>query len=117
MRWTIPECDPAGVAVLTQSLGVSAPAARVLWARGYRSPEQARRFLEPSVADLGDPTLLKDMPAAIDRLRHALEKKERILLYGDYDVDGTSAVVILKKGLGLLGGNASFHVPHRLKDG
>jgi single-stranded-DNA-specific exonuclease len=88
-----------------------------LWARGYRTPEQAARFLDPSIADLLDPALLKDMPAAVDRLRRALEKKERILLYGDYDVDGTSAVVILKKGLDLLGGIASFHVPHRLKDG
>ncbi|HSP67824.1 MAG TPA: single-stranded-DNA-specific exonuclease RecJ, partial [Bryobacteraceae bacterium] len=54
---------------------------------------------------------------AVARLRRAIEQKERILLYGDYDVDGTSAIVILKKGLDLLGGIASFHVPHRLKDG
>ena len=117
MKWTIPESDPAAATALARELGLSAPAARVLWARGYRSPEQAKRFLEPSIADLGDPALLKDMPAAVDRLRGAIERKERILLYGDYDVDGTSAVVILKKGLDLLGGNASYHVPHRLKDG
>jgi len=79
--------------------------------------EAARRFLEPSLGDLADPGLLKDMPAAVARLRRAIERKERILLYGDYDVDGTSAIVILKKGLDLLGGIASFHVPHRLKDG
>jgi single-stranded-DNA-specific exonuclease len=79
--------------------------------------EAAHRFLEPSLADLNDPALLKDMPAAVARLRRAIEQKERILLYGDYDVDGTSAIVILKKGLDLLGGSASFHVPHRLKDG
>ncbi len=72
---------------------------------------------KPSIADLNDPSLLKDIAPAVARLRRAIEQKERILLYGDYDVDGTSAVVILKKGLGLLGGNASFHVPHRLKDG
>jgi single-stranded-DNA-specific exonuclease len=79
--------------------------------------ELARRFLEPSLSDLADPGLLKDMPEAVARLRRAIEQKERILLYGDYDVDGTSAIVILKKGLDLLGGIASFHVPHRLKDG
>jgi single-stranded-DNA-specific exonuclease len=79
--------------------------------------EQAQRFLEPSIADLNDPGLLKDMPAAVARLRQAVEQKERILLYGDYDVDGTSAIVILKKGLGLLDAAVSFHVPHRLKDG
>jgi single-stranded-DNA-specific exonuclease len=117
VKWTIPESDAGGVAELAGALGIARPAARVLWARGYRSLEQARRFLEPSIADLNDPALLKDMPAAVDRLRRALEQKERILLYGDYDVDGTSAVVILKKGLGLLDGKVSFHVPHRLKDG
>jgi single-stranded-DNA-specific exonuclease len=117
LKWTISETDAAGVSALAGALGVAAPAARVLWARGYRSAEQATRFLEPSVGDLGDPMLLQDMAAAVTRLRRAIEQKERILLYGDYDVDGTSAIVILKKGLDLLGGNASFHVPHRLKDG
>jgi len=79
--------------------------------------DPARRFLEPSLSDLADPGLLKDMPEAVARLRRAIEGKERVLLYGDYDVDGTSAIVILKKGLDLLGGIASYHVPHRLKDG
>jgi single-stranded-DNA-specific exonuclease len=70
-----------------------------------------------SIADVLGPARLKDMAAAVARLRRAIEQKERILLYGDYDVDGTSAVVILKKGLGLLDANVTFHVPHRLKDG
>jgi single-stranded-DNA-specific exonuclease len=117
MKWTVPESDSEGATGLARTLEIAVPAARVLWARGYRTEEQARRFLEPSVADLNDPALLKDMPAAVARLRRAIDQKERILLYGDYDVDGTSAVVVLKKGLGLLGANASFHVPHRLKDG
>ena len=117
MKWTISEPDAVGVSALAGTLGIAAPAARVLWARGYRSPEEAARFLEPSVADLEDPMLLQDMTSAVARLRRAIEQKERILLYGDYDVDGTSAIVILKKSLDLLGGNASFHVPHRLKDG
>ena len=117
MKWTIPESDASETAALAGALGITIPAARVLWARGYRSPDQAGRFLQPSIADLADPALLKDMPLAVTRLRRAIEQRERILLYGDYDVDGTSAVVILKKGLELLGGNVSFHVPHRLKDG
>ena len=117
MKWTIPETDAGKVAGLARELGIAVPAARVLWARGYRSPEQARRYLEPSIGDLNDPALLKDMPAAVSRLRRAIQQKEHILLYGDYDVDGTSAVVILKKGLGLLDANVTFHVPHRLKDG
>jgi len=117
VKWTIPESDAGETAALAGALGITIPAARVLWARGHRSPEQAGRFLQPSIADLADPALLKDMPLAVARLRRAIEQRERILLYGDYDVDGTSAVVILKKGLELLGGNVSFHVPHRLKDG
>jgi len=117
VKWTIPESDASETAALAGALGITIPAARVLWARGHRSPEQAGRFLQPSIADLADPALLKDMPLAVARLRRAIEQRERILLYGDYDVDGTSAVVILKKGLELLGGNVSFHVPHRLKDG
>jgi len=117
VKWTIPESDASETAALAGALGITIPAARVLWARGYRSPDQAGRFLQPSIADLADPALLKDMPLAVTRLRRAIEQRERILLYGDYDVDGTSAVVILKKGLELLGGNVSFHVPHRLKDG
>jgi single-stranded-DNA-specific exonuclease len=117
LKWTLPECDPAGAAELGRALELTAPAARVLWARGYRSVEQARRFLEPSLSDLADPGLLQDMAPAVARLRRAIAQKERILLYGDYDVDGTSAIVILKKGLEILNGNVSFHVPHRLKDG
>jgi single-stranded-DNA-specific exonuclease len=117
VKWTIADCDSAAADALAQELGLSAPAARVLWARGYRGAEEARRFFRPVLADLHDPRLLKQMDAAVTRLCCAIEHKERVLLYGDYDVDGTSAVVILKKGIELAGGQASFHVPHRLRDG
>ena len=117
MKWSIAGCDSAAAQALARELGLSAPAARVLWARGYREAEEARRFFKPVLADLHDPRLLKQMDAAVARLYAAIERKERILLYGDYDVDGTSAVVILKKGIELAGGQASFHVPHRLRDG
>jgi hypothetical protein len=63
LKWTSPECDPSGAAELGRALGLTDPAARVLWARGYRTVEAAHRFLEPSLADLNDPALLKDMPA------------------------------------------------------
>lgn len=116
-RWKLPslDCQPAGQ--LAAALGIQAPAARVLWQRGYRDPDSARRFLHPSLADLHDPFLLKDMEAAAERIRRAVAGGEKILLYGDYDVDGTSSIVILKKVLDLAGGTASFHVPHRLRDG
>jgi len=117
MKWLTASIDPAGVAALSEALGIAAPAARALWVRGLRDAESARRFLRPTLEDLHDPYLLASMPEAVARLRRAIEQKEPILLYGDYDVDGTSAVVILKKGIDLLGGSATFHVPHRLRDG
>ena len=122
MKWTIARSDPAVVERLIRELraggiALTPPAARVLSARGYRDAEAARRFFDPRLCDLHDPRLLKDMDAAVSRLRGAIEHKERILLYGDYDVDGTSAIVILKKGIEIAGGSASFHVPHRLRDG
>jgi single-stranded-DNA-specific exonuclease len=78
---------------------------------------QARSFLSPSLDLLHDPMLMRDMDRAVYRLHRAIESKEKILVYGDYDVDGTSSIVILKKAVELLGGDASFHVPHRLTDG
>jgi single-stranded-DNA-specific exonuclease len=117
LRWNFPAPDAKGASDLAAALGMTAPAARVLWNRGFRDRDSARRFLEPSLADLHDPDLLAGMRDAVARVRRAIEQKEPILLYGDYDVDGTSAVVILKKGIELLGGCASFHVPHRLRDG
>jgi single-stranded-DNA-specific exonuclease len=117
LKWNPTEGDPAAAAELGAALGIGAPAARVLWARGFRDVETARRFFEPSLGDLHDPFLLAGMREAVTRLRRAMEQKEKILLYGDYDVDGTSAVVILKKTIDLLGGDVGFHVPHRLRDG
>ncbi len=117
MRWKIAPSDPVQVGELARSLNLSVPAARVLWSRGYQDLDLARKFLNPSIADLHDPLLMKDMSAAVDRLSRAIQAKETILLYGDYDVDGTTSVVLLKKSIELLGGKANFHVPHRLRDG
>ncbi len=117
MRWNLIPADPADGLLLATELNLALPAARVLCARGYRDPECARRFLNPSLGDLHDPARLTGMSAAVERLRRAIERHEHILLYGDYDADGTSAIVILMKGIELAGGKASFHVPHRLRDG
>jgi single-stranded-DNA-specific exonuclease len=117
LKWNTPRCDAAQAELLVRELQVTPPAARVLWARGYRDPAAARRFFAPALADLHDPLLLSGMEAAVARMLRAIEQNEHILLYGDYDVDGTSAVVILFKGIQLAGGRASFHVPHRLRDG
>jgi single-stranded-DNA-specific exonuclease len=85
--------------------------------RGMTDPDAARRFLTPDFGHLHDPLLLTGMREAVARIRSAIQAKEKILIYGDYDVDGTVSVVILKKAIEMAGGEASFHVPHRLKDG
>ncbi len=96
---------------------LAATLAKLLLMRGIQAPETAERFLTPSVAHLHSPYLMSGMKAAVDRLDAAIERKEGILIYGDYDVDGTTAIVILKTAIELCGGSADFHVPHRIKEG
>lgn len=117
MKWIFSDGRPSEQLALASQLGISALAARVLSARGYSDPAAARRFLAPSAADLHDPFLLTDMSVAAERVARAVRDRESILLYGDYDVDGTSALVILKTAIDLAGGQASCHVPHRILDG
>lgn len=91
--------------------------ADLLVARGIDEPDATGRFLAPAISDLHAPLLMSGMKTALDRLEAALERKEKILIYGDYDVDGTTAIVILKTAIELCGGAADFHVPHRIREG
>src|ERR1035437_1313464 len=91
--------------------------ADLLVGRGIDEPEAAARFLSPALTDLHDPLRMSGMKTALDRLEAALERKEKVLIYGDYDVDGTTAIVILKTAIELCGGAAEFHVPHRIREG
>ena len=116
-NWQLPTPDPEAVNNLTSTLRIQPLTARVLAARGLTDPQSAQRFLSPQLDHLHSPALLTGMKEALDRLRAAIAAHEKILIYGDYDVDGTVSVVILKKAIELAGGQASFHVPHRLKDG
>ncbi|MFY9725381.1 MAG: single-stranded-DNA-specific exonuclease RecJ [Bryobacteraceae bacterium] len=116
-RWLFPSPETRGAATLCTELGVGSLAAKVLAARGYTDVASARRFLHPALGDLHDPFGLRDMAPAVERLRAAIAAGERILIYGDYDVDGTTAVVLLMTAIRLAGGEAFYHVPHRLKDG
>ncbi|MBL8295743.1 MAG: single-stranded-DNA-specific exonuclease RecJ [Bryobacterales bacterium] len=116
-RWNLPQFDRDAVTALSRELGVSPLLARILCRRGFPDPGAALRFLQPSPEDLHDPFLLRGMREGVARLSSAIALREPILLYGDYDVDGTTSVVILKKVLELAGADASFHVPHRVKDG
>jgi single-stranded-DNA-specific exonuclease len=110
-----PEAD--AVAALSAALGIGTAAAKVLVHRGFRDPAAARPFLHPAFDELHDPLSMRDMSAAVERIARAVRAGERILIYGDYDVDGTTSVVLLTKAFELIGGIATYHVPHRLKDG
>ncbi|HXV16029.1 MAG TPA: single-stranded-DNA-specific exonuclease RecJ [Gemmatimonadaceae bacterium] len=91
--------------------------ARLLVNRGICDPVSAREFLNPALEHLLSPYLMCGMEKAVERLLAAIENRERILIYGDYDVDGTMATVILKTVIEICGGQAEFHVPHRLLEG
>jgi single-stranded-DNA-specific exonuclease len=91
--------------------------ARLLYMRGITEPNAALDFLAPSVDHLHSPYRMLGMKAAVDRLEAAIERREEVLIYGDYDVDGTTAIVILKTAIELCGGVTAFHVPHRVLDG
>ncbi len=116
-RWRVLESGSARTLRLAAELGLSPLAARVLTARGLGDPAAARRFLRPSLDDLHDPFLMQDMPQAVERLRLAVARREPLLLYGDYDADGITSVVMLQKALELAGHRALTEIPHRLRDG
>ena len=113
----LPAPDAQVVAALSAALQIGPAAAKVLVHRGFSDPAAAGRFLHPAFEELHDPMTLRDMPAAVERIARAIRERERILIYGDYDVDGTTSVVLLTKAFELAGGIATYHVPHRLKDG
>src|SRR5580698_7090533 len=116
MKWSYSTPDPAQVESLRTEAGISPLLARLLALRGI-SAANAKHFLSPSLDQLHSPYLMRGMAAAVERLSAAIANKEGILIYGDYDVDGTTAVVILKTAIELCGGTADFHVPHRIKEG
>jgi single-stranded-DNA-specific exonuclease len=116
-RWLIFPADPDAADALAANLGLQSVTAAVLLRRGITDAPAARRFLAPDLDHLQDPALLTGMHDAVQRLKTAIQAHEKILIYGDYDVDGTVSVVILKKAIEMSGGQASFHVPHRLRDG
>src|SRR2546422_5840821 len=116
-RWDHQLCDDAAAATLAAALGLAPPVARLLCQRGLGDPELAARFLKPSLAQLPDPLMLADMRVAVARIIAAIERKERIAIHGDYDVDGVTSTVILRRALELLGADVVHFIPERLKDG
>lgn len=118
LRWVIaPPPDEGAVAVLMAELNLPHALASLLVQRGHGTPELARRFLRPSLADLADPLSLAGMAEAVERIARAVHGGEGILVHGDYDVDGQCATAIITRALRAAGARVTPFVPHRLRDG
>jgi single-stranded-DNA-specific exonuclease len=115
--WETHACEPSATDVLARELGVSPVTARLLAIRGLHDLDEARRFLAPSLDQLLDPFLMADMERAVVRLERAISQRERVAVHGDYDVDGITSTVILRRTLELLGGDVVHFVPERVRDG
>lgn len=115
--WMDEIASPAEAGALARALNLPSPIAEVLVRRGIRDPESARAFLDPRLERLTDPMRLPDMEKAVDRIWKALLSGERILVFGDYDVDGVTSTALLTKVLQGLGGVVSRYIPHRIDDG
>ncbi len=116
-RWVLPSNCGDSVSSLQENLGIGRLAAAVLARRDLTDLAAAKEFLSPGLSSLHDPLIMRDMEIAATRLLQAIRAREPILIYGDYDVDGTSSIVVLKKAIEILGGRVDFHVPHRLTEG
>jgi len=116
-RWIVRGQDTERVASLARVLAVSPTVAALLIARGCGDEQSARSFLKPSYDQLHDPYLMLGMSEAVPRLLRAIDAGEPILVYGDYDVDGTTGTALLLRALNLLGARTGFHVPHRFTEG
>jgi len=127
VRWNLLSAESTEIQNLAQALNANSAlrlkgelasiVARLLLTRDITDPEAAGNFLAPSLLCLHSPYAMTGMQVAVDRLAAAIARKEGILIYGDYDVDGTTAIVILKTAIELCGGSADFHVPHRIREG
>jgi single-stranded-DNA-specific exonuclease len=115
--WQPVPCDDAQADVVARELGISPITARLLCIRGLGELDRARRFLSPSLDDLHDPFQLADMAPAVERILGAIARQERIAIHGDYDVDGVTSTVILRRALELLGADVVHFIPERLRDG
>jgi len=117
-RWVLKsQGDPEVVSRLAAELRINSILVNLLVQRGVTTYEEAKSFFRPSLDDLHDPFLMKDMDKAIERIGVAFEKKEKILVYGDYDVDGTTAVSLVYTFLKTISGDIHYYIPDRYKEG
>lgn len=115
--WAPVLCDETAAGRLERELDVSGPTARLLAIRGLSDPEEARRFLAPSLDHLHDPFALAGMTESVDRILAAVARSEQIAIHGDYDVDGVTSTVILRRALEMLGADVVHFIPERMRDG
>ena len=116
-RWTEPTRDLRAEEILARELHIHATTARLLVNRGLSDPAEAHAFLNPSLSQLHDPMGLPDMDKAARRIADAIQAKEKMFVYGDYDVDGVTSTAVYVRALTALGANLIYRVPHRKKDG
>ena len=118
-RWVVrPSASEGEVAKLAKSLDIAPVLAKLLIQRGIETPEKAKNYFEPSLSTLHDPFLMKGMESAVERVHSAVTTNEKVMVYGDYDVDGTTAVALVYKFLRQIGHQrVSFYIPDRYKDG
>jgi len=117
LLWHHLPCDDEASRRLGAALNLHPTIARLLCMRGLGDPDLASRFLKPSMDHLHDPFMLADLRKAVERIEAAIARKERIAIHGDYDVDGITSTVILRRALEMLGGDVLHFIPERLKDG
>ncbi|HEY2648220.1 MAG TPA: DHH family phosphoesterase, partial [Puia sp.] len=118
-RWKIKNPDEGKTKILAESLKVHLLISRILVGRGIENFEEAKKYFRPDIPQLHDPFLMKDMDAAVDRILLALDQKQKILIFGDYDVDGTSSVALMVQMLRKIGDpdHIEFYIPHRQREG
>ena len=117
-QWNLkPKADPKLIAQLQESLGLAKIVAQLLVQRGITDFKEAKSFFRPTYDQLHDPFLMKDMSFAVNRLEKALEQKENIMIYGDYDVDGTTAVALMYSFLKSIHPNLAYYIPDRYSEG
>ena len=116
-KWVVFPAREVSEGLPLKELGISSLTAQILRNRGIFSADEAKRFLYPSLSDLPDPFTMKDTEKAVSRITQALRNREKITLFGDYDVDGTTATAALYLFLQRAGARVDFFLPHRLKEG
>jgi single-stranded-DNA-specific exonuclease len=116
-RWKILQCDESKIITLQEALNINKTLCRILVQRGIDDFEKAKQYFRPQLTDLHDPWLMKDMHKAVNRILTAFEQQEKILVFGDYDVDGTSSVASMFRFLSQIYEHTDFYIPHRYREG